>query len=77
MLYKICRLCPSTSKWAHPTKKVGENKKAYTSEFGFGFEEWLNREEWLLSGYPGLDGEWRYACSGNVDEKQCIRRPRC
>ena len=60
MLYKICRLCPSTSKWTHPTKKVGENKKAYTSEFGFGFEEWLNREEWLLSGYPGLDGEWRY-----------------
>lgn len=60
MLYKICRLCPNTARWTRPTEKIGENKKAYTSKFGFGFEEWLNREDWLLSGYPDLEGEWRY-----------------
>lgn len=61
MLYKICRLCPNTARWTRPTKKVGENRNAYTSKFGFGFEEWMNREEWVLSGYGQLNGEWRYA----------------
>lgn len=61
MLQKICRICPSTSEWRYPTPKIGENVGAYTSQYGFGFEEWLNREEWLLSGYPGIEGEWRYA----------------
>jgi hypothetical protein len=57
----ICRLCQNTAQWTRPTLKFGEHKQAYTSEFGFGMEEWLNREEWLLSGYPGLEGKWRYA----------------
>ena len=60
MFQRICRLCPNTDDWKRPTKKYGENKDVYTSKYGFGFEEWLNREEWLLSGYPGLEGEWRY-----------------
>jgi hypothetical protein len=60
MLKKICRLCPNTLRWTRPTEKTGENKKAYTAKFGFGFEEWLNREEWVLSGYEGVEGEWRY-----------------
>ena len=60
MLNKICRLCPNTARWMRPTLKYRENKKAYTSQYGFGFEEWLNREDWLLSGYKGVEGEWRY-----------------
>lgn len=61
MLQKICRLCQNTAMWKHPAIKYNENKKAYTSRYGFGFEEWLNREEWLLSGYNGLAGKYRYA----------------
>jgi|GEM_PF-972727 len=60
MLHKICRLCPNTEQWKRPTHKYGENKKAFTSKYGFGFEEWLNREDWLLSGYKNVEGEWRY-----------------
>lgn len=61
MLQKICRICPNSAMWTHPTRKQHENKKAYTAQYGFGFEEWLNREEWSLSGYNGLPGIYRYA----------------
>lgn len=61
MLLKICRLCPNSAQWRRPTPKLHENKKAYTGQHGFGFEEWLNRDEWLLSGYKGSSGAYRYA----------------
>lgn len=61
MLQKICRLCPNSAQWRRPTPKLHENKKAYTGEHGFGFEEWLNRDEWLLSGYNGSSTPYRYA----------------
>jgi len=61
MLNRICRLCQNTALWHHPTVKKGENQKAYTYQYGLGHEEWLGRSEWVLSGYPGLEGEWRYA----------------
>lgn len=61
MLNRICRLCQNTAQWHHPTAKHGENTKAYTYKYGFGFEEWLGRSEWILSGYPGLGGKWCYA----------------
>lgn len=62
MLYKICRICLNSEKWVKPTPKMDENEASFTSpsKSGFGYEEWLNRGEWLLSGYEGLEGEWRY-----------------
>lgn len=61
MINKVCRLCQNTDQWRHPTAKKGENTRAYTYKYGFGFEEWLGRREWVLSGYPGQNGKWRYA----------------
>lgn len=61
MINKICRICQNTDRWKHPTgNKHNENKNAYTAKYGFGFEEWLNREEWSLSGYKNIDHEWHY-----------------
>ncbi len=60
MLAKLCRICPNTDSWKRPTgNKKGLGDFAGTN--GFGVEEWLSRKEWLLSGYKGLPGDWRYA----------------
>lgn len=61
MLRKICRVCSNTAQWQRPTQKEWENPKSYPGIYGFGFEEWINRSEWVLSGYGSLTGEWRYA----------------
>lgn len=59
MLYKMCRLCSSSAGWHHPAPSVGK-VAGHKARYGFGFEEWLARREWMLSGYPGLEGDWRY-----------------
>lgn len=60
MLAKLCRICPNTDNWNRPTgNKKGLGGFAGTN--GFGVEEWLSRKDWLLSGYNGLPGDWRYA----------------
>ena len=60
MLAKLCRICPNTDSWNRPTgNKKGLGGFAGTN--GFGVEEWLSRKNWLLSGYNGLPGDWRYA----------------
>lgn len=61
MLQKICRLCPNSALWKHPTPKLNENPESYPGKYGFGFEDWLNRDEWLLSGYKGTSNAYRYA----------------
>ena len=59
MLYKMCRICSSSAGWHHPAPSVGK-VSGHKARYGFGFEEWLARREWTLSGYPGLEGDWRY-----------------
>ena len=59
MLYKMCRICSSSAGWHHPVPSVGR-VSGHKARYGFGFEEWLARREWTLSGYPGLEGDWRY-----------------
>lgn len=58
MLYKMCRICSSSAGWHHPAPSVGK-VSGHKARYGFGFEEWLARREWTLSGYPGLEGDWR------------------
>ncbi|MDR1576744.1 MAG: hypothetical protein LBT86_00740 [Deltaproteobacteria bacterium] len=63
MIEKMCRICPNDNNWTRPSKrKKGlEDPKSFLSKSGFGLEDWLNREKWILSGYSGLTGEWRYS----------------
>lgn len=52
----FCRLCWNTNQWKSPIKRerrVRGNDKAripFIEEFGFGYEDWLNRPDWLVDG---------------------------
>lgn len=59
MLYKICRICTNDASWKHPTIKENENPESFTALYGFGYEEWLNRKEWAVSGFSDHE-TWRY-----------------
>ncbi len=60
---KIARICHNLEGWRHPAKKnKSEAKYTFNSRFGFGFEEWLFRNEWILGG-------WRYAFIQGVNKR--------
>jgi hypothetical protein len=49
----LARLCYSTLGWEKPSGRKGKRESAnsYSSETGFGNEEWLFRFEWLIDGW--------------------------
>lgn len=53
---KITRIAYNTTNWQRPTGDAGryESRKTFNHKFGFGYEDWLCRNEWLIGG-------WRYA----------------
>lgn len=48
----FCRVCWNSNQWRRPTGEAAklESKTSYAVQFGFGFEEWLNRPEWTIDG---------------------------
>jgi hypothetical protein len=55
-LRKITRIAYNRQDWHHPTGEAArlEEKNSYVVKMGFGHEEWLFRNEWVIDG-------WRYA----------------
>ena len=54
-LHYLARLSYNTSGWKKPTSDAQGNevKGTYNQKFGFGHEDWLFRDEWMIDG-------WRY-----------------
>lgn len=48
----FCRVCWNSKQWHHPTGEAAklESASSYANQYGFGFEEWLNRPEWTVNG---------------------------
>lgn len=61
MIHKLCRICKNTKQWSSPTGDKYGNGKSFPEKHNFGIEEWINRKEWLLTGYDETDINWRYA----------------
>lgn len=59
MLYKLCRICSNENEWKHPTGN--KSGKCFSGQNGFGMEEWINRNDWTLSGYKNIQDECCYA----------------
>lgn len=54
---KYCRLCWNTKNWRQPTgeARLLEHHESYVAKYGFGHEEWLFNNGWLLKGYDSKD----------------------
>jgi hypothetical protein len=61
----LTRLCYNTDNWKKPSgvAPAKEVKSSYTSKFGFGHEEWLFRDDWVVDG-------WRYAFVQGVNKSR-------
>ncbi|GAB3380780.1 hypothetical protein [Lysobacter fragariae] len=61
----IARLAYNSARWRRPTHagEVHESGDTYRSEQGFGHEDWLFRNEWLLDG-------WRYGFVQGVNKSR-------
>lgn len=61
----IARLAYNSQRWWRPTQasEVSEAGDSYRTEFGFGHEDWLFRNEWLLDG-------WRYGFVQGVNKSR-------
>lgn len=61
----LTRLCYNTNNWKKPSGVAAakEVKSSHTSRFGFGHEEWLFREDWVVDG-------WRYAFVQGVNKSR-------
>lgn len=55
MLYKLCRICSNENEWKHPTGN--KSGKCFSGKNGFGMEEWINRNDWTLSGYKNIQDD--------------------
>jgi hypothetical protein len=55
-MQKLTRIGTNSSGWQRPTGDAAksESSNSYNQKFGFGHEDWLFRNEWLIDG-------WRYA----------------
>lgn len=55
----------NTDGWKKPSgvAQAKEVKGSYPSQFGFGYEEWLLRDEWVIDG-------WRYAFVQGVNKRR-------
>ncbi|WP_447779113.1 HNH endonuclease [Aeromonas veronii] len=52
MTNKLARICWNTKKWAKPTGANGKSKgESFEKEYSYGFEEWLNGDDFLIDGY--------------------------
>ena len=62
-LKKLARIAYNSSGWLHPTgdARKYEASNTYNYKNGFGHEDWLFRNEWLLDG-------WRYAFIQGVNK---------
>lgn len=69
----IARLAYNSQRWWRPTRagEVRESADSYRSQFGFGHEDWLFRNDWLLDG-------WRYGFVQGVNKsrKKLLREGR-
>lgn len=67
----LTRLCYNTDNWKKPSgvASAKEIKSSHTSKFGFGHEEWLFRDDWVIDG-------WRYAFVQGVNKsrKRLLRK---
>ena len=61
----LTRLCYNTDGWKKPSgvAQAKEVLGSYTRQFGFGHEEWLFRDEWVIDG-------WRYAFVQGVNKSR-------
>ncbi|VVO30129.1 hypothetical protein [Pseudomonas fluorescens] len=61
----LTRLCYNTENWKKPSgvAPAKEVKSSHTSKFGFGHEEWLFRDDWVVDG-------WRYAFVQGVNKSR-------
>lgn len=61
----ISRICFNTNSWQRPSGDATalEAKGTYNHNFGFGHEEWLFRNDWVIDG-------WRYAFIQGVNDSQ-------
>lgn len=60
---KYCRICWNTLNWRAPSGDAAyiEQGDSYVAKHGFGHEEWIFNNEWLLSGYESGDpNHYRY-----------------
>ncbi len=60
---KYCRICWNTLNWRQPSGEAQnlEMGDSYVADHGFGHEEWLFNNEWVLSGYePDNNSEYKY-----------------
>lgn len=55
-MHRVTRLAYNTSGWTRPTSEARESEGSdtYNGQYGFGHEDWLFRNEWVIDG-------WRYA----------------
>ncbi|SAL17450.1 hypothetical protein AWB68_00499 [Caballeronia choica] len=61
---KLARISFNSSGWNRPTGEARRlEKDSFNTENGFGFEDWLFREEWLLDG-------WRYSFLQGVNDSR-------
>lgn len=62
-MLKVARIAFNSAGWRKPTGDAAkhEAKKSYAAKFGFGHEEWLFRNEWLIDG-------WRYSFIQGVND---------
>lgn len=60
---KITRIAFNSAEWRRPTGDAGKNeaRSTFNAQNGFGFEDWLFRNEWQIAG-------WRYAFLQGVNK---------
>ena len=47
----ITRICQNDSNWQYPTRSAVEASNTFSSQHGYGHEEWLFRFEWQIGGW--------------------------
>ena len=47
----ITRICRNDSNWQYPTRSATEAPNTFSSQHGYGHEEWLFRFEWQIGGW--------------------------
>lgn len=57
----VCRVVYSDNGWVRPAGAFEEADNSFASSRGFGHEEWLFRDEWMIGG-------WRYAFLQGVND---------
>jgi len=67
---KYCRLCWNSTNWQRPTGEASKlkTKGTFIEKNSFGFEEWLFRFDWILSGYNGDKSKYRYGFIQPMDK---------